>query len=43
MPNLNLRLDDESYWRFQELKAKLRAKTNEEGLRKLMDLAGGKV
>jgi len=37
MPNLNLGLDDETYWKFHEIKAKLKAKTNEETLRKLME------
>lgn len=38
MPNLNLRMDDRTYWRFQEIKAKLRTKTNEETLKKLMGM-----
>jgi len=38
MPNLNLTLDDPTYWRFKEVKAKLKAKTNEECLKKLMEL-----
>jgi hypothetical protein len=37
MPNLNLRVDDRTYWRFQQAKAKLRARTNEEALRKLLE------
>lgn len=36
MPNLNLRIDEKTYWRFKEIKAKLKAKTNEETLKKLM-------
>lgn len=36
MPNLNLRLDEEAYWAFKEAKAQLKAKTNEEALRKLV-------
>lgn len=36
MPNLNLRIDEKTYWRFKEIKAKLKAKTNEEALKKLM-------
>ena len=42
MPNLNLRLDEETYWKFQEVKAKLKARTNEEALLKLINLATGK-
>ena len=38
MPNLNLRIDDETYWRFKAIKAKLKAKTNEDALKKLMGL-----
>ena len=37
MPNLNLRMDDETYWKFKEIKAKLKAKTNGEALKKLME------
>jgi thioredoxin-like negative regulator of GroEL len=37
MPNLNLRLSDEIYWRFQKAKVKLKAKTNEEALLKLLE------
>lgn len=36
MPNLNLRLDNDTYWEFKEAKAQLKAKTNEEALRKLL-------
>lgn len=38
MPNLNLRIDDKTYWKFKETKTKLKAKTNEEALKKLMEL-----
>jgi hypothetical protein len=38
MLNLNLRIDEKTYWKFQEIKAKLKAKTNEEALKKLMEL-----
>jgi len=38
MVNLNLRLDEETYWKWCEVKAKLKAKTNEEALKKLMEL-----
>lgn len=38
MPNLNFSLDDVDYWRFKEVKARLKAKTNEECLKKLMEL-----
>ncbi len=42
MPNLNLKLDDETYWEFREAKARLKAKTNEDALKKLMGLAKAK-
>lgn len=38
MPNLNLRMDEKTYWRFKEIKAKFKAKTNEEALKKLMEM-----
>ena len=38
MPNLNLRIDDKTYWKFHEIKAKLKLKTNEDVLKKLMEL-----
>jgi len=37
MTNLNLRLDEETYWRFQQIKAKLKAKTNEDALKKMLE------
>ena len=42
MPNLNLKLDDETYWKFQEVKARLKAKTNEDTLKRLLELAKSK-
>ena len=37
MPNLNLKLDEKTYWKFKEIKVRLKAKTNEEALKKLME------
>jgi len=33
-----LRVSDQTYWKFQKIKAKLKAKTNEGTLKKLMEL-----
>jgi len=38
MPNLNLRLTEKTYWCFKEVKAKLKAKTNEAALLSLLTL-----
>jgi len=36
--NLSLRLDDETYWQFKKVKARLKAETNEQCLKKLLEL-----
>jgi len=38
MPNLNVELDDKTFWRFHEVKTKLKAKTNVDCLKKLLEL-----
>jgi len=36
--NLNIDLDDKTFWRFHEVKTKLKAKTNVDCLKKLLEL-----
>ncbi|MDI6859883.1 MAG: hypothetical protein QMC85_05245 [Methanocellales archaeon] len=39
MPSININVDEETLWRFRELKLKFRAKNNLKFLKKLMELA----
>lgn len=45
IPNLNIRVDEETYWKFKEAKSKLKAKTNAETLKEMINiiLGGEKV